>query len=101
MFVIVGFLVVTGAVIGGYMMAGGALGVLNQPSEFVVIGGAALGSLLVSTPPRVLSLAVTQIKGALVGAGIAKQDYVALLSMLYQIFKLVQQSGVMALEAHF
>lgn len=101
MFVIVGFVVVLGAVVGGYLMAGGALAVLNQPSEFVVIGGAAVGSLLVSTPPKVLSLALTQIKGALSGAGARKQDYIDLLSMLYQIFKLVQQSGVMALEAHF
>jgi chemotaxis protein MotA len=101
MFVIVGFVVVFGAVIGGFLMAGGALGVLNQPSEFVVIGGAAIGSLLVSTPTKVLSLTVAQIKGALAGTGPKKQDYVDLLSMLYQIFKLVQQSGVMALESHF
>ena len=33
--------------------------------------------------------------------GRRKQDYVDLLAMLYQLFKLVQQSGVMALEAHF
>jgi chemotaxis protein MotA len=101
MLVIVGFLVVIGGVVGGYLMAGGALGVLNQPSEFVVIGGAALGSLLVSTPTRVLTLALAQIKGALSGSRAGKQDYIDLLSMLYQIFKLVQQSGVMALESHF
>lgn len=101
MFVVVGFAVVLGAVVGGYLMAGGALGVLIQPSEFVVIGGAAIGSLLVSTPMKVLTLTMAQIKGALTGAGPKKQDYVDLLSMLYQIFKLVQQSGVMALESHF
>jgi chemotaxis protein MotA len=101
MFVIVGFVVVIGSVVGGYLMAGGALGVLNQPAEFVVIGGAALGSLIVSTPPAVLSQAMSQIKAALGGGGAGRQDYVDLLSMLYQIFKLVQQSGVMALEAHF
>ena len=101
MLVIVGFLVVIGGVIGGYLMAGGALGVLNQPAEFVVIGGAAIGSLLVSTPGKVLAMTVTQIKGALSGKSAKKQDYIDLLSMLYQIFKLVQQSGVMALESHF
>jgi len=101
MFVVIGFVVVIGGVVGGYLMAGGALGVLNQPSEFVVIGGAAIGSLLVSTPPKVLSLSLSQIKAALTGAGARKQDYIDLLSMLYQIFKLVQQSGVMALESHF
>jgi chemotaxis protein MotA len=101
MLVIVGFIVVIGGVIGGYLMAGGHLGVLNQPSEFVVIGGAALGSLLVSTPGRVLAMTAAQLKDALTGAGATKADYVDLLSMLFQLFKVVQQSGAMALESHF
>jgi chemotaxis protein MotA len=101
MLVIIGYVVVFGGVVGGYLMAGGHLGVLNQPSEFVVIGGAAIGSLLVSTPGKVLSLTLVQTKAAIAGGGMGKQDYIDLLSMLYQIFKLVQQSGVMALEAHF
>jgi chemotaxis protein MotA len=101
MLVIVGFVIVLGGVLGGYVMAGGALGVLNQPSEFVVIGSAAIGSLLVSTPGRVLSMAVGQIKDAFAGAGASKQDYIDLLSMLFQLFKVVQQSGAMSLETHF
>jgi chemotaxis protein MotA len=101
MLVIVGFIVVIGGVIGGYLMAGGYLGVLNQPSEFVVIGGAAIGSLLVSTPGRVLAMTAKQLKDALAGAGATRQDYVDLLSLLFQLFKVVQQSGAMALEPHF
>jgi chemotaxis protein MotA len=100
MLLIVGLLVVVGAVTGGYLMAGGSLLVLVQPSEFVVIGGAAIGSLIVSTPKTVLLGIVAQIKGAM-GAGTAKEDYVDLLSMLYQVFKQVQQGGVMSLEPHF
>jgi len=101
MLVIVGFVVVIGAVLGGFVMAGGALGVMVQPSEFVVIGGASLGSLLVSTPGPVISGIVSQLKGALSGAGATKADYEELLGLLFQIFKVVQQSGPMGLEAHF
>jgi chemotaxis protein MotA len=100
MLLIVGLIVVFGAVIGGFLMAGGELLVLNQPSEFVVIGGAALGSLVVSTPPKVLSLGLRQIKSLLSGSTPAS-EYASLLAMLYQIFKQVQQGGVMSLEAHF
>jgi chemotaxis protein MotA len=43
---------------------------------------------------------IAQIKGALSG-GTTKQDYADLLAMLYQVFKQVQQGGVMSLEPHF
>lgn len=100
MLLIVGLLVVVGAVIGGYLMAGGELLVFNQPSEFVVIGGVAFGTLLISTPLTVIKLTVVQVK-ALLGGATTKAGYVELLSMLYQIFKQVQQGGLMSLEAHF
>ncbi len=50
MLVIVGMLAVLGAVAGGYLWDGGKLMLLMQPAEFAIIGGAALGTLLVSTP---------------------------------------------------
>jgi chemotaxis protein MotA len=100
MLVIIGLFVVVGAVIGGYLMAGGVMAVLVQPSEYVTICGAAIGSLMISTSPAVLRHTMVQVKG-LFGAGSTKADYNDLLAMLYQIFKQVQQSGVMSLEPHF
>jgi chemotaxis protein MotA len=100
MLLIAGLVVVSIAVVGGYLMAGGALLVLNQPAEFVVIGGAAIGSLLASTPKSVLLNTVGQIKAVVAGGG-GRGDYVDLLAMLYQVFKQVQQGGVMSLEPHF
>ena len=100
MVLIVGLIIVFGAVIGGFAMAGGELLVLLQWSEFVVIGGAALGTLVISTPIKVLQLGFRQIKG-LFGGSTPASEYSGLLAMLYQIFKQVQQAGVMSLEAHF
>lgn len=100
MLVIVGFVVVIGAVIGGFMMAGGHLGVLIQPSEFVVIGGAALGTLLISTPIPVIKGILAQTTASF-GSGLTKADFVDLLSLLYQVFKQVQSGGAMSLESHF
>jgi chemotaxis protein MotA len=100
MFVIIGALIVVGAVAGGYIMEGGNLLVLNQPAEFVIIGGAAIGSLMIGTPPSVLKKLVGAILGTLKG-GTGKEDYKELLAMLYQLFKAAQQAGVMALESHF
>src|SRR5439155_9395276 len=99
MFLIVGSLMVLGAVTGGYLMEGGKILVLNQPAEFLIIGGAALGSLLIGTPPSVLKKLLGQIT-ALFKPAAGPSAYADLLAMLFQVFKVAQQNGVMALESH-
>jgi chemotaxis protein MotA len=99
MMLIVGALVVVASVAGGYLMHGGSLLALNQPSELLIIGGAAVGSLLISTPLSVVKRLVGSV-GTFFKAGPAKSDYLELLGMMYAMFRLTQQSGVMALEAH-
>ena len=47
MFAIIGILVVFGAVAAGYLMEHGNLKVLMQPAELVIIGGAAIGTVLI------------------------------------------------------
>jgi len=47
---IISLIVVTAAVFGGFAMAHGPFEVLWQPSEYVVIGGAALGALIGYAP---------------------------------------------------
>lgn len=47
MLVILGYLVVLGAVFGGYLIVGGHLGALYQPAEFLIIGGAGVGAFIV------------------------------------------------------
>ena len=54
MFSIIGIVVVLGSVFGGYLMHGGDMAVLIQPSEFLIIWGAALGSVVIATPMPVL-----------------------------------------------
>lgn len=46
MLVILGYLVVLGAVFGGYTLVGGHLGALYQPAEFLIIAGAGIAHLL-------------------------------------------------------
>jgi chemotaxis protein MotA len=91
---------VIGSVAGGFLLEGGHPLVLNQPSEFLIIGGAAVGSLLIGTPVWVLRQLVGQIT-QLFAAPPSKGAYLELLAMIFQILKVAQQSGVMALEAHF
>ncbi|HEY2407778.1 MAG TPA: flagellar motor stator protein MotA [Polyangiaceae bacterium] len=97
---IIGLIVVFGAVLGGFAMAGGPMGVLIQPSEFIVIGGATLGTVLVSAPGKVLGRVSGAMKKAFSNHSPAKQDYMDLLKLLYQILALIRREGVLALEPH-
>ena len=99
MFIFIGCIVVLGGVIGGFVMHGGQLLALHQPSELLIIGGAAIGSLLIASPLGVIKRIVSQVTGAF-GSGIAKQDYLDLLVMMYEIFNVARRDGLVGLENH-
>lgn len=100
MIVIIGALIVLGSVIGGFVMAGGHPMALLHLSEFVVIGGAALGALVLMSPKKVLMDLVKQILGALKGSAYNKNAYEDLFKALYELFMLGRRSGMVALEEH-
>jgi chemotaxis protein MotA len=77
----------------------GNLSVLNQPHEFVIILGAALGSLIVSTPMKVTKDIVGQLKG-LMGPRPEKKEFLELLTLQYELFQLAQRSGLLGWEEH-
>jgi chemotaxis protein MotA len=100
MFVIIGIVVVIGAVIGGFIFAGGNVVLLIQPAEFIIIVGAAVGSLLISSPPTLLKKMVSSIPLLIKGFKITKQDYLELLKALNDLFLLAQRDGLLAIEKH-
>jgi chemotaxis protein MotA len=99
MFMAIGAAVVLIAVAGGFLWEGGRLGALLQPAEFLIIGGAAVGSVLISTPTKVLAMGLQQCKRVF-ASDYGKSQYLEMLSLQYQLFKVIQQSGIMALESH-
>jgi len=100
MLVIVGSLVVLGAVVGGYLIAGGHLEVLFQPAELLIIGGAAVGAFITANTKKVLGATVKSIVRTLKGPRHNKNSYIELLSLQYQVFKLAKSKGMLALEQH-
>ncbi|HEX3798072.1 MAG TPA: flagellar motor stator protein MotA [Verrucomicrobiae bacterium] len=100
MIVIVGALIVLGSVIGGFIMAGGHPLALLHLSEFVVIGGAALGALVLMSPKAVLINLFKQLLGALKGSPYNKSAYEDMFKALYELFMLGRRSGMVALEEH-
>jgi chemotaxis protein MotA len=100
MIIIIGALVVIFSVLGGFKMAGGQLAALMHLSEFVVIGGAALGALIIMAPKKVLFDLMHGVIAAFKGTPYPRATYDELLKMLYELFLLARRSGMIALEEH-
>mgnify|MGYP000302340840 CR=1 FL=1 len=100
MLIIVGFLIVIISVIGGYLGAHGRLGALWQPYELVIIGGAALGAFLVGTPAKTVKQTLQAMVGVFKGPRYKQQDYIDVLSLLYELLNKARREGFMALEEH-
>ncbi|NNE83161.1 MAG: flagellar motor stator protein MotA [Alphaproteobacteria bacterium] len=100
MFVIIGWVIVTVSVLGGYVAMGGKLIVLFQPFELVIIGGAGVGAFVAGNPKWVIKASGKAVKTALKGPANSKDDYLELLSMMYATFKLAKTKGNLELEQH-
>jgi len=96
---IIGIVIVVISIVSGFLMEKGHLLVLFQPAEFLIIGGAALGTLLVSVPMRVLKATLSRIT-SIMKAGPVKQDYLDLLTMMYELFNVARKDGLVGLESH-
>ena len=99
MFVIIGIVVVIAAVMGGYLMEHGNIKVLLQPAELLIIGGAAMGTVLIANPMHILKAIVGGIVGVFGGSKYSREKYVETLKMMYELFGRARKEGLMALEA--
>jgi len=99
MFTIIGIVVVFAGIIGGYLMEHGNLHVLWQPAELVIIGGAAIGSFLIASPPKVIGLVLKSMGTIFGGGGPGKPEYLELLSLLNMIFSKIRKEGLISIES--
>lgn len=96
---IIGILIVLGAVFGGFMMMGGTAVAIWQPTELLIIGGAALGALVLGNPKHVLAELFSQMKRI---AARKKHDSEFQRQLLLLMYELLQTAagGLKALDAH-
>ena len=98
MFSIIGIVVVFGAVLAGFLMEKGPLPVLMQPSELIIIGGAAIGTMLVANPMNVLKGIIGGITKVIGGSKFSKKRYVETLRMMFHVFNKARKEGLVAIE---
>lgn len=98
MLFIVGVIVVIASVAGGYMLHGGILMLLWQPTEIIIIVGAAFGAFLIANSMHLVVHTGKQLPSAIFGSNKNSALYLDLLGLLYDIFNKARREGMMAVE---
>jgi chemotaxis protein MotA len=98
MFVIVGIVVVLGAVMGGFVLEHGNLHVLFQPVELLIIGGAALGAFIIQSPSKVIGIVLKNAMRVFSAKGMSKGQFLEILGVLNAIFTKMRKEGLIAIE---
>ncbi|SPE56901.1 Flagellar motor component [Verrucomicrobia bacterium] len=100
MIVVVGVLMVIASVAGGFLMGGGHFQTLMHLSELVIIGGAAMGAVVIMAPKRVLVDLARALIHVFKGTPYKRKAYEQLFLALYELFLLGRRNGLIALEEH-
>jgi chemotaxis protein MotA len=96
---IIGFIIVTVSVVGGYVLEHGNLSVLFQPVELLIIAGAALGAFVVATPKKIIKAVVSATVRMFTNKAPGKAEYIEVLLLLNGIFYKIRQQGLVSIES--
>jgi chemotaxis protein MotA len=96
--VIIGYVVVIGAVFGGFALNGGHLAALMQPLELLMIGGAAAGAFLVGNNPKTIKATLKALPTVVQGSRYTRELYMELMSLLFDVLSKVRKEGLMSIE---
>lgn len=98
---LVGIVVIFVMVFGGYVAAGGKLGIIMKslPFELMMIGGAAVGAYLISNEMSVIKATAKDLGRVFKGPKWKNDDYRDLLCLLFELIRLAKQNPV-GLEEH-
>lgn len=100
MFVLIGIAIVILGVVVGFLVAGGNLILLIQISEFITIGGAAIGSVFIAAPLSLIKKVARELPKIIKHSGNNKEDYISMLKAFSDLFVIAQREGLLALEKH-
>src|SRR5208283_458687 len=98
MFSIIGIVVVFGCILAGYLMEHGNIRVLLQPAELIIIGGAAIGTVLISNPVHTLKQMMSGVLGVFGSSKYSAQYYANSLKMMYELLQKARKEGLVSLE---
>ncbi len=93
---IIGIVLIFVMVFGGYLAAGGKLGIIlkSLPFEMMMIGGAATGAFLISNDSAGIKHTVRDISKVFKGAKWRESDYRDLLCLLFELIRIARQNPI-------
>ena len=98
MLIILGYLIIVGCVVGGFLMAGGHPIVLMQPVELMIIGGSAIAAFLMGAGGKTAKATLRALPGLLKGSAYNKDLYKETLTLLNNLFGRARREGLLGLE---
>ncbi len=97
---LIGIAAVILGVFGGYVMAGGKLGAIWQPAEFVIIIGATIGAILIGNPPHVVKEMRKQFAQIFKNKKDEKDYFMQLMAVLQHLLEQIRNGGYKSLDTH-
>ncbi|MEP1895362.1 MAG: flagellar motor stator protein MotA [Alloalcanivorax venustensis] len=98
MLIPLGFIIVTLSVFGGFSMAGGHLGPLYQPTEILMIVGAAVGSFVAANNGKAIKATLRTATTLKRTKKYDKEIYMQLMSLQYNLLSKMRREGVLGVE---
>ncbi|AUH00348.1 flagellar motor stator protein MotA [Prodigiosinella confusarubida] len=98
MLVILGYIVIIGSILGGYLIVGGELGALYQPSELLIIAGSAIGAFTVGNNGKAIKATARSLPLLFLGTKYTKAIYMDLMAVLFRLMAKSRQQGMLSLE---
>ncbi|MBM7333800.1 MAG: flagellar motor stator protein MotA [Alcanivorax sp.] len=98
MLIPLGFLIVAISVFGGFSLAGGNLGPLYQPTEILMIVGAAIGAFVAANNGKAIKATFRSASRLKRTKRYDKSIYMELMALQYQLLTKMRREGVLGVE---
>ena len=100
MLLIIGWLIVTGAVVGGFVYSGGNPSHLVVIGEYMIITGVMVGFIVGACPMHVLKLMIGKMIQCVKGSPYNQEAYLDVIKAHYELLMVAREQGVVGIEEH-
>ncbi|MCC5883210.1 MAG: flagellar motor stator protein MotA [Halomonas sp.] len=98
MLILLGYIVVLLCVFGGFVLAGGFLGPLYQPTELLMIGGAGVGAFIAANNGKAIKATFKIIPKLKRTKKYNKAMYMELLAVQFKLLSKIRREGMLGIE---